>query len=242
MRGGVGVGVAPGKSLPCSCRPTASASVDVVSPSWRRRRGVHPLHILGSSSSGESLRPSRVGRRRRHRRFLLWGVALKSIGSRLHFPWAGRSRHCGRRLSVRQCGCCATSSVATMAASSEVGRLLSFGSRSHPACSRGCRASFVFLKSELQRRCFRGDDDTRRVVGSGAGSAQAQRFSPAMLVDRVEAAWSPARVVDCLASADASLDASPRRRVCILVWVARSSCVPCFRGHDVTVFGWFSVN
>ena len=149
VREGVVLGGAPGEGLPGFYRPTASASADVVSPPWRRRRGVHPLHILGSSSSGESLRPSRVGRRRRHRRFLLWGVALKSIGSRLHFPWAGRSRHCGRRLSVRQCGCCATSSVATITASSEVGRLLSFGSRSHPACSRGCRASFVFLKSKL---------------------------------------------------------------------------------------------
>jgi hypothetical protein len=171
------LGGAPGESLPGSCRSTAPASADVVSPPWRRRRGVHPLHILGSSSSGENLRPSRVGRRRRHRHFLLWGVALKSFGSRLRFPWAGRSRHCGRQLSVRQCGCCATSCVATMAASGGVGLLLSFGSRSHPACSSGCRASFVFLKSELQRTCFRGDDDMRRVIGSVAGSAQARRFS-----------------------------------------------------------------
>lgn len=60
---------------------------------------------LGSCSSGESLRPGRVGRRRRHRRFPLWGVTLKSIGSRLCAPWAGRSRHCGRQVPVWQCGC-----------------------------------------------------------------------------------------------------------------------------------------
>ena len=89
MRGGVGVGVAPGESLPRSCRPMASVSVGVVSPSWRRRRGVHPSRTLGSSSSGESLRPSQVGRRRRHRCFPLWGVAWKNFGSCLHAPWVG---------------------------------------------------------------------------------------------------------------------------------------------------------
>ena len=56
-------------------------------------------------SSGESLRPGRVGRRRRHRRFPLLGVALKSFGSRLHISCAGRSRHCGRLVPVRRCGC-----------------------------------------------------------------------------------------------------------------------------------------
>jgi hypothetical protein len=56
---------------------------------------------LGPCTSGESLRPGRVGRRRRHRRFPLGGVALKSFGSRLRAPWAGRSRHCGRLVSVR---------------------------------------------------------------------------------------------------------------------------------------------
>lgn len=35
---------------------------------------------------------------------------------------------------------------------------------------------------------------------------------------------------------------SLRQHVCVLVWVARSSYVPCFCGHDVTVFARFSVN
>ncbi|XP_044453887.1 uncharacterized protein [Triticum aestivum] len=55
-------------------------------------------YALGSCSSGESLRPGWVGRRRRHRRFPLWGVALKSFRSRLHASWDGCSRHCGRSL------------------------------------------------------------------------------------------------------------------------------------------------
>jgi hypothetical protein len=185
VREGVVLGGAPGESLPGFYRPTVSASADVVSPPWRRRRGVHPLHILGFSSSGESLRPGWVGRRRRHRRFPLWGVALKSFGSRLRASWAGRSRHCGRLVSVRQCGCCAASCLwQRWRLRAESGLLMVLGSRSLPACSRSRR--------------------------SGAGSAQAQRFSPAMLVDRVGAAWSPARVADCLASAGASLDACLR--------------------------------
>ena len=64
---------------------------------------------------------------------------------------------------------------------------------------------FVFLKSELLRRGPCGDDDTRRVVASGTGSAQAQRFSLAMLVDRAGAAWSSVRAADCLASTGAVL-------------------------------------
>ena len=149
-------------------------------------------YALGSCSSGKSLRPGWVGRRRRHRRFPLWGVALKSFGSRLHASWAGRSRHCGRQVPVWQCGCCAASCLwQRWRLRAESGLLMVLGSRSLPACSRSSR--------------------------SGAGSAQAQRF-----------------LLQCL-------DASPRRRVCVLVWVARSPCVPCFCGPVVTVFARFSV-
>ena len=173
-------------------------------------------YALGSCSSGESLRPGWVGRRRRHRRFPLWGVVLKSFGSRSHASWAGRSRHYGRQVPVWQCGCCAASCLwQRWRLRAESGLLMVLGSRSLPACSRSRR--------------------------SGAGSAQAQHFSPAMLVDRVGAAWSPARVVDYLTSAGASLDASPRRRVCVLVWVVRSPCVPCFCRPVVTIFARFSV-
>ena len=69
---------------------------------------------------------------------------------------------------------------------------------------------FVFLKSELLRRGPCGDDDMRRVVSSGAGSALAQRFSPGMLVDRVRVVWSSVRVADYWASAGADLDACLR--------------------------------
>ena len=121
-------------------------------------------YTLGSWSSGESLRPGWVGRRRRHRRFPLWGVALMSFGSRLRASWAGRSRHCGRQVPVWQCGCCAASCLwQRWRLRAESGLLMVLGSRSLPACSRSRR--------------------------SGAGSAQAQRFSPAMLVDRVRTAW-----------------------------------------------------
>lgn len=53
-------------------------------------------------------------------------------------------------------------------------------------------------------------NDTRQVVVSGAGSAQAQCFSPAMLVKRAGTAWSPARAVDCLAFIGADLHACLR--------------------------------
>lgn len=108
-------------------------------------------YTLGSCSSGESLRPGWVGRRRRHHRFPLWGVALKSFGSRLRASWAGRSRHCGRQVPVWQCGCCAASCLwQRWRLRAESGLLMILGSRSLPACSRSRR--------------------------SGAGSAQAQRF------------------------------------------------------------------
>ena len=64
---GCGVGRCFGRKLAGSCRLAASASADVVSPPWRRRRGDHPLHTLGSSPSGESLRPCQDGRQRKHR-------------------------------------------------------------------------------------------------------------------------------------------------------------------------------
>lgn len=43
------------------------------------------------------------------------------------------------------------------------------------------------------------------LVGSGAGSTQAQRFSPAFFTVEVGAAWPLAHFVDCVASVDACL-------------------------------------
>ena len=104
---------------------------------------------------------------------------------------------------------------------------------------------FVFLESELLRRGPCGNDDARRVVGSGAGSAQAQRLFPAMLVDRVGAAWSSTCAVDCLASTDAGLDACSRLfgGVCAFLYglPGRPVCL-VFGGHVVTVFAQFFVN
>ena len=143
---------------------------------------------------------------------------LPSLGHRLEELWIPFVRSMGWTFAITVGRCPFNNvfdlrgffSVAMMVALGRDGLLMGLGSCSLPACSRGRRALLCLPKVEAAEVGPCDDDDMRQMVCSDAGLAQAKRFSPAMLVDRVGAAWSPARVPDCLASAGASCDACLR--------------------------------
>lgn len=142
----------------------------------------------GHRAKGKDSKVSRVTASSSHVATPLGGVTLRVIDLlRAFLELDTHDIGVGRCLTGDVVG--ATYCVVTMAASGGVGLLLSFGSRSHPACSRGCRASLCLPGVGTAEAGPCGDDDARRVVGCGAGSTQAQCFSPIMLVDRVGTAW-----------------------------------------------------